>query len=50
MPLEVRTKGREQERGSMKDVKRKIVKNIWTEEGKKSIEQDLGRQNTKKKK
>ncbi|KAH0817175.1 hypothetical protein GEV33_005616 [Tenebrio molitor] len=34
MPLEVRTKGREQERGSMKDVKRKIVKNIWTEEGK----------------
>ncbi|KAH0810075.1 hypothetical protein GEV33_012716 [Tenebrio molitor] len=33
MPLEVRTKGREQER-SMKDVKRKIVKNIWTEEGK----------------
>jgi hypothetical protein len=34
MPLEVRTKGREKERGSMKDVKRKIVKNIWTEEGK----------------
>jgi hypothetical protein len=34
MPLEVRTKGREQERGSMKDVKRKIVKNIWTEERK----------------
>ncbi|KAH0820667.1 hypothetical protein GEV33_002124 [Tenebrio molitor] len=33
MPLEVRTKGREKER-SMKDVKRKIVKNIWTEEGK----------------
>jgi hypothetical protein len=32
MPLEVRTKGREKER-SMKDVKRKIVKNIWTEEG-----------------
>ncbi|KAH0818181.1 hypothetical protein GEV33_004610 [Tenebrio molitor] len=33
MPLEVRTKGREKER-SIKDVKRKIVKNIWTEEGK----------------
>jgi hypothetical protein len=33
MPLEVRTKGREKER-SMKDVKKKIVKNIWTEEGK----------------
>jgi hypothetical protein len=33
MPLEVRTKGREKER-SMKDVKRKIVKNIWTEQGK----------------
>ncbi|KAH0818251.1 hypothetical protein GEV33_004540 [Tenebrio molitor] len=33
MPLEVRTKGREKER-SMKDVKKKNVKNIWTEEGK----------------
>jgi hypothetical protein len=34
MPLEVRTKGREKERRSVKDVRRKIVKNIWTEEGK----------------
>jgi hypothetical protein len=34
MPLEVRTKGREKERKSVKDVRRKIVKNIWTEEGK----------------
>jgi hypothetical protein len=32
MPLEVRTKGREKERRSVKDVRRKIVKNIWTEE------------------
>jgi hypothetical protein len=49
MPLEVRTKGREKER-SMKDVKRKIVKNIWTEEGKEKYRARLGRQNTKKKK
>jgi hypothetical protein len=34
MPLEVRTKGREKERKSVKDVRRKIVKNIWTEKGK----------------
>jgi hypothetical protein len=48
MPLEVRIKGREKERGSMKDVKRKIVKNIWTEEGKEKYRARLGRQNTKK--